>query len=51
MTPSCQTCGKQFEPEDGADPDRLPLVFDCIFAPRRSQRCSRLCRTSMRQLR
>eukprot|EP00729_Bicosta_minor_P001052 gene1052-21448_t len=30
MTPSCQTCGKQFEPEDGADPDRLPLVFDCM---------------------
>ena len=26
MTPSCQTCGKQFEPDGGADPDRLPLV-------------------------
>ena len=30
LSPSCQTCGKQFEPEGGADPDRLPLVFDCM---------------------
>eukprot|EP00729_Bicosta_minor_P024778 gene24778-biopygen1726 len=29
MQPSCQTCGKQFQPV-GGDPDRLPLVFDCM---------------------
>eukprot|EP00729_Bicosta_minor_P001906 gene1905-biopygen20735 len=29
ITPTCQTCGKQFEPVDG-DPARLPLVFDCM---------------------
>lgn len=29
MHPSCQTCGKQFEPV-GGDPARLPLVLDCM---------------------
>lgn len=29
MQPSCQTCGNQFQPV-GGDPDRLPLVFDCM---------------------
>eukprot|EP00729_Bicosta_minor_P018595 gene18595-biopygen29334 len=29
MQPSCQTCGKQYEPV-GGDPARLPLVLDCM---------------------